>query len=589
MTNFEQEIARCIQTRRADELRALVTSSPLEIWLVGQALALLGFEREALRRTESIPHDTLVALTRGEWAMRVGELECALDCANRAIEIQLAGRMTIDELIHFARQGATADSLLRFGSDATARLRELSEPYALRWAALHRLGRTTDALAMQELCARFWPGRASVWATAGNHALDRDSLPKAEEYFQRCLRLAPKSIAGLAGIAIVRERQKDWAAALPYRRAVVEHSGALERDDAASLQRTIRFAAALGRVERWHEAGPLARRCVRAGAYTSLPRERLVLLRIFSRALRAPAMLITMLAPSNVSAFEALDEEELAGSPRGDVLSGLADAVVLARVQPPAEELEARGIWQWLAGDSEAAFALLDQADDDTDDARLHYLLLRTAIESQSSDRASIRDYAIKAARRALHSESDEQRFYASLILEEPPPDLPDAESRLAAWCVRASLDCARSPGRRPGPLAFFGQESETPDAVRSTLELELASRFDIEAIRHALEGGELDWEQACSLALFSTDYSDPNGSAEVSKVLAALAPASASWTESASVVAARALACDVWAPSLARTQERARDYDAFRLQLEVATEQRGPAATRLRSVLRTG
>jgi tetratricopeptide (TPR) repeat protein len=536
-------------------------------------------------------------LLRARRAMEAGRIEDALHAADDAIEAALQGGLTLAEFMRLSREGADADALLRFGRAATGRLRELAAPFAIRWEALHRLGRRREAAAMRELCTRHWPERASVWATAGNHALDHDDVERAEAYFTRCLLLDPRSLTGLAGRAIVCERRKDWLGALAHREAVATVSGALEGDDPASLHRMLRLAAVNGRLGRWARAGRLARRAVRAGAFRTLPEERSMLLRVFSRGWRAPAMLAWMLGDAG-GYTGALDD---------DVLRGLTDALCLAAARREVNPADrgTLGAIAWLAGDVEAAFAHCDAADEEVpDDPRVSFFLLAAAEELEVAELESIRGFAGLAATKVLHA-PDAQRprdvFYAHLVRcrigsrapeLRSPLDVGDAPHEI--WCADAALAWTQAGERRGWQIA--GAEG-TPRAPVSDAERALAEAVGegepalFPRIHDALARGAIGLRAAFSLALFVSrvrvaDARPADARALAVALVRAFAPTdgpSDAWEHVTTLAAWSALVSETWSHALTRAP---RDYPRFRAALRDTEERRGDAATRLGAVL---
>lgn len=405
--------------------------------------------------------DADVAALRARLAMHARDYRAAIEASELAIRALLQPGLSIEEFLRLCVAGAPAEGMLRFERQVIGSRVHLSERLALRWEALHRAGMSRDASLMQLMCQRYFPERASVWATAGNHALDADELNTAEAYFQRCLQLDPSWTAGLAGLAIVCERRKDWAAALPYRRRVVEVEQALERDDAASLQRRLRYAAALARLGRWRDAEPLFRGAVRSKALAQLPAEHPVLVRVFSQELYAPALVAALsgraertgtagsandaapAAPASgeepASSAQVGSEDAASGAAQGARVGSEDAAIVLARheavlLEQLALALRERagdlGEQRWslalcafLAGELERAFELLDQVEvDRPEDLALHYLLWRCASASAHAQTASIRAFAEQAARAAWTrgaALSEQERGYAVAILPE--------------------------------------------------------------------------------------------------------------------------------------------------------------------------
>jgi tetratricopeptide (TPR) repeat protein len=269
-----------------------------------------------------------------------------------------------------------------------------------------------DASLMQLMCQRYFPERASVWASSGNHALDADDLNAAEGYFQRCLQLDPNWTAGLAGLAIVCERRKDWSAALPYRLRVLEVENARQRQDAASVQRKVRYAAALARLGRWREAEPWFRAALRSSALAQLPAEQPVLLRVFSQNLYAPQL---------VAALPTSTVEEPA------VTLARHEAALIAQLSAAATGAWPAALCAYLSGELERAYELLDQAEvDRPDDLAVHYLLWRCASALDHPQTASIRAFAEQAARAAWAAQASQlQRDYALAILPELSASAP--------------------------------------------------------------------------------------------------------------------------------------------------------------------
>lgn len=286
----------------------------------------------AVSAQPSLSADPELAAQRARFAMHLRDYPAAIAASDVAIAALLQPGLAIEEFLRLSSAGAPAEGMLRFERHVLGSRAHLSERLALRWEALHRAGMRRDASLMQLMCQRYFPERVSVWATAGNHALDTDDLEGAEGYFQRCLQLDANWTAALAGLAIVCERRKQWAAALPYRRRVVVVKKALERDDAANLQRRLRYAAALARLDHWREAEPLFRAAVSCSALSQLPAERAVLLRVFSQELYAPALVAALDSGTKqadtedpaitLAQHEAALLEQLASTLRGQPNSG---------------------------------------------------------------------------------------------------------------------------------------------------------------------------------------------------------------------------------------------------------------------------
>lgn len=422
-------------------------------------LIQLAFALSALPHLASDPE---VAAERARLAMHLRDYVSAIAASEVAIAALLQPGVSIDALLRLCVAGAPAEGMLRFERHVLADRTHLSERLALRWEALHRAGRSRDASLMQLMCQRYFPDRASVWATAGNHALDSDDVAGAEAYFQKCLVLDPSWTAALAGLAIVHERRKDWASALPYRQRVLETTRAHELDDAASLQRRLRYAAALARLGQWQKAEPLFRSAARAAEIVQVPAEHPVLLRVFSQELYAPALVrhllrlgaLTHTASKPAAAEPAADrkpERPLAQAPtepaaRGEhdapgaqepaVALALHEAALLAQLglQLSATTLSAAdlpwalGLHAYLSGELERAYELFDRAEvDRPDDLAVHYLLWRCANAIGHEQAASIRAYAEEAARtfwaaREHTQPSPAQLGYALAISPELAP-----------------------------------------------------------------------------------------------------------------------------------------------------------------------
>lgn len=419
-----------------------------------EALAERGFVAEAWALSEHAAHDTGVAGARADWAMRLGCYEDALAASELAITGLLHDGLTLEEFLRLSARGAPAEGLMRYARSAVVRLRPLHEPIAIRWEALHRVGRTRDAQLVRAACLRLFPDRASVWATAGNHALDAGELALAEHYFERCLQLDRAWTAGLAGLAIVNESRKAWARALVFRKRVVEVERALERDDAPSLQRAMRYAAALARLERWREAEVVFRRCARPGAFACLPAERLVLLSVFSRELYAPALVVACLGQQQLPEAEIEDPARLA----------IHEAGLLAHVSRElGADRSALGMCAWLAGDAERAYRHFDEAECDGADVAVQYLLLSAASAVAAEDQPSIAQFCERAARDVIarsSDASDEALLYAFLTLAH-------AQDGTAPACARDDGLLALYREARAGSCEELRPAPELPPLVQ--------------------------------------------------------------------------------------------------------------------------
>jgi len=404
------ELQAWLHNNRSPAADRLSAARLLELCETAAELGLLedAVELAALAHYADEPR---IALRRGAWCMQLGRYEQALQASNVALCALLQPGLALEEFLLLVARGAPPEGLLRYSRDSVARRASLSEPIALRWEAARRLGLRREADLMRLLCLRYFPERASVWASAGNQALDEDDIDSAAGYFRRCLAIDSNWTAGLAGMAIVLERQKNWAEALPFRRRVVEVERALETDTGPSLQRVVRYAAALARLARWGEAEPLFRRCVVRGAYASLPAERPVLVRVFSRELYSPAL---------IASFQAHDTTS--DEPAPEVRLALHEAELLAGLYRALDTQLLRGVCAWLLGDMAHAYELFDEAELAlADDVCVQYFLLDAARALAAPERASIESYAADSARRVLACGADageEGALYAALTLE---------------------------------------------------------------------------------------------------------------------------------------------------------------------------
>lgn len=403
-----------------------------------------------------LANDPEAARLRGGLALRLGRPDLAIAAADVAIARLLHSGLTVAEFIRLSLKRAPAEALLRYDRRAIAHLRHLHEPLALRWEALRRAGRNAEAREMRALCIEHFPERASVWSTAGNQALDEGELDAAQHYFDRCLRCDADWLPGLAGMAIVHESRKHWSDALEYRKRVVEVGQALRRDDPASLQRLIRYAAALARMGRWPEAGVWFRRCLAQGAFEALPAERPVLYRVFSRELYSPALVARMHASMQAGECES----------GGEVALALEEAAVFARVYEriaasseltESERFGLLGMCAWLTGNEAHAYALLDEAEvEHAADLALGHLLSCCAAALESDERASIEAFAARAASEHLSRLSrgeplrSEDSFYARLTLARFAPHLLRARIELPDFAWHAFYDQALVHGSAP-------------------------------------------------------------------------------------------------------------------------------------------
>lgn len=223
------------------------------------------------------------AALRAMWAMQSGALSTALSESERAIRHQLLlPGITLEAWLDASLRGASGEGLLRYSVQRIARDSALCEPLAIRWRCLQRLGRGREAREMRALCLVLFRERASVWAEAGNQALDDGDDELAARYFAECLTRMPDQVTALVGLAIVHERRKAFDQALILRKRVVEVTSALTEPGPANVQRTVRLGAALLRVDRVRQAEAMFRHALLRGAYALLPAERPVLRKVAS-------------------------------------------------------------------------------------------------------------------------------------------------------------------------------------------------------------------------------------------------------------------------------------------------------------------
>jgi tetratricopeptide (TPR) repeat protein len=433
---------------------------------------------------------------RARAALHGGSFDEAIAAADEAIAGLLHDGLTADDFVALSLRGAAAEGLLRFARSAVARIPSLHEPLALRWEALRRAGRTAEARRMRAVCIRHFADRASVWSEAGNQALDEGQPARALQYFERCLRLRPDWTAALAGKAILFEQRKDWARALRYRKRVVEVERALERSEPVHLQRTIRYAAALGRVGRWDEAAVLLRRAVSLGAFVSLPAERPVLLRVFSRELYSPATVASLLAQAPEAFEGAAPEVAMA------IREAHAVALVHEALSPRSEgeRLLLSGMCAWIAGDEAGAYALLDEAEvHGADGVPTQYLLASCAAVLARTELPSIRRFAEQAAAEALNRApdteppSDETLLYALLTLHPrgPAEHVALVRARRGSF-TQLHFDALGGSTGSPAQLAVAAAGSEVGVelrrivAFRATLRASGCSPLEAAASSHA-------------------------------------------------------------------------------------------------------
>jgi hypothetical protein len=182
------------------------------------------------------------------------------------------------------------------------------------------------------------------------------------------------------------------------------------------LQRVIRYAANLGRLGRWHLAGPHLRACVRRGAFAKLPLERDVLLRVFSRELYAPAMVATMLAESTLTPATVPAAVRFA---LRDAFE-LADLSQALSVEPRDADLSL-GMCAWLAGDTESASSYFERAHRGRADSVVTaYLHLASSIETGRTHEPELEHGVVQLAEHSLLQlgrSAAADHFYATLAL----------------------------------------------------------------------------------------------------------------------------------------------------------------------------
>lgn len=387
----------------------------------GTALSLL-----ALARRERDPY---FAYYRAKWAMRAGRYKVAVAACDVALETLTGRRQAFDPFVEGCLTARPAEPPLQFRPREVLATPRLREPLLWRWEALKRLGDRQRAGRMRDLCMRLFRNQVSVWVTAGNHALDEDDLDSATRYFRGALARDPDSVPALSGCAIVAEHRKNWPAALELRTAAANRGQAWTRNDPASLHRVIRHGAALGRLERWDEAGPQLRASVRRGAYTVLPAERPVLLKVFSGPLFSPLMIATMLGGKGSLGAASGDPAVQLALLDAQVLADITRRVKTASLEPCERRL-LLGMCAWEAGDPEAAYVHMDEVDAMREgDIEANYLLLVAAIATHANQRTTIERFACDLARARLSDDNANpyERLFATLTLQRAEAPYPRA------------------------------------------------------------------------------------------------------------------------------------------------------------------
>ena len=393
-----------------------------------------------------VPKDPLAAAMTAQQQFRRGAYREAIAASDVVIASMLRRPMAIGRFIQACARASQPSRMLRYSSADVMQLGHLRKALVIRWDALHRLGDDREAAAMGLACERLFPRQRSIPVLAGNHALDRNETDAAKRHFDRAIALDPTEVGAIAGLAIVSEIQKDWPAALTLRHQAAELSDAFNREDAASLHRILRYAAALGRLDRWQEAGVWFRRCVRRGAFEKLPQERAVLLKVFSGPVYSPAMVLAMFSGHAARPAVPLPPRQADAVVRclrhaAQITALTAVPFAMDKPDDPAEaqagEALLSGMRAWALGDPEAAYHQFNQADfpgaATASDREMcaHYLLLRSAETISAADFHSIAEFAFERARAALSSDSagEEARLYAHLTMLRLEPSAADSSN----------------------------------------------------------------------------------------------------------------------------------------------------------------
>ena len=400
--------------------------------------------------------DPLLASLAAQQKYHLGAYREAIEASDTVIASMLRRPMAIDHFVQACARARRPPRLLRYRPTEVLQLAHLRQALVIRWNALHQLGDHHRAEAMRRACQRLFPRQRSIPVIAGNHALDRNEVEAAKGHFEAAIALDPAEVGAISGLAIVNEMQKNWPAALVLRKQAAELSDAFAREDAASLHRVIRYAAALGRLQHWQEAGPWFRRCVRRGAFEKLPQERAVLLQAFSGPLYSPGMVIAMLSGERPGPDVALPPQLGDAVARclrdAEFISTLTAVPFLPGPDATADQAQAieallSGMRAWALGDPEAAYYQFNRADfpgaRSVDDREMcaHYLLLRSAQATAATETQSIAAFALARAQAVLASgdAGDEARLYADLTMLRLSSQKVDADRLIAKWLLNRS------------------------------------------------------------------------------------------------------------------------------------------------------
>lgn len=425
---------RPLQEALYRDLLAERRRAPQRVLRLAQDLADLGLQRAAIHLLSLAyaPTDPFAAYYIAQWAMDLRDYPRVLEAADIAIVDLMRRKAPVDRFMLRCLRSRAPLALLRFHPSEILSQPRFRKPLVLRWEALHRREEHGRARLMADFCQRLFPNHISVWTMAGNHALDRESRGEAKACFARALSIDPDDVPALVGLAILSEKEKNWQKALRLRKQVADVAHAFAADDPASLHRVIRYAAALGRLERWQEAGRLLRDCIRLDAFERVPNERSVLLRVFCGPLYSPAMVQHMLNPEPHRS--PVPPRPLALPPELLALAAMAlrDAHALRQlageVQPLEDQADAHlvaGMLAWELRDPELAHQHFDQADGlRPDDMSINYLLMASATEVGAPDLDSIARFALALAQRVVETltPAPDALFYAQLTLERLAP-----------------------------------------------------------------------------------------------------------------------------------------------------------------------
>jgi hypothetical protein len=277
------------------------------------------------------------------------------------------------------------------------------------------------------------------------------------------------------------------------------------------LQRRVRYAAALARLDRWSDAEPLFRAAERGGAFLQLPAERAVLLRVFSQELYAPALVAEMLRSAPPSA--APDMALTLAQHEAWLLARLSRTLRTLRTErtersgvhrePASTSRWALALCAYLAGELERAYELFDEVEGERPgDLAVHFLLWRCARAIGHTQAESIGVFAKQAARAAwaklqaaalredLAASSAEQRAgfgqqlqYAVAIVPELDPELAGLASQLGAHLPDATSELQAALGSVESQLERVVAFRTSHDAGRSPLAAAAASTHALAAV----------------------------------------------------------------------------------------------------------